>query len=126
MQGKGLQPGSVTFLGVVNALGTLVAFEGGKLAQEQIIRRGFESDVFVASSLVDMHAKCGSIEDLLRVFTGMPTRTAVSWNAMTVACVKCGQPEKAMELAKQMQAQHVKPDSNLYRDLVFMCCHPGY
>ncbi len=41
-----------------------------------------DSDVFVGSSLVDMCAKCGSMDEAWRVFDKMPSRNVVSWNAM--------------------------------------------
>jgi pentatricopeptide repeat protein len=59
MQQEGVQPDSVTFVGVLNACASVVALEEGSFAHEQIIERGWDSDVFVGSSLVDMYAKCG-------------------------------------------------------------------
>jgi pentatricopeptide repeat protein len=42
--------------------------ERGRCIHQQIIESGLESEVSVANSLVDMYAKCGSIEDAWRVF----------------------------------------------------------
>ena len=39
-------------------------------------------DLFVGSSLTDMFAKCGYIEDARQVFDKMCTRDVVSWSAM--------------------------------------------
>jgi pentatricopeptide repeat protein len=39
----------------------------------QIVQSGLDSEVFVGSSLVDMYAKCGSIEGAWRVFNKMPS-----------------------------------------------------
>jgi pentatricopeptide repeat protein len=47
--------------------------EEGRCAHQQIIQSGLESDVFVGSSLVDMYAKCGSIEDARKVLKEMPS-----------------------------------------------------
>jgi pentatricopeptide repeat protein len=63
MQHAGVQPDSVTFVGVLNACASAVALEQGRCVHQQIFQSGLESDVFVGSSLVDMYAKCGSIED---------------------------------------------------------------
>ncbi len=43
---------------------------------------GWDSNVFVGTSLVDMYAKCGSMEDAYRVFNKMSSRDAVTWTAM--------------------------------------------
>ncbi len=69
-----MQPDSVTFVGVANACASLVALEESRCAREQIIQSGWDSDVFVENSLVDIYAKCGSMEDAKRVFNEMPLR----------------------------------------------------
>ncbi len=60
------------------------------------------------SSLVDIYAKCGSIEDAGRVFNKMPSRDVVIWNAMILGCVKRGQGQKALKLFQQMQQEDVR------------------
>jgi hypothetical protein len=44
---------------------------------------GWDSDVFVGSSLVDMYAKCGSMEDDQRVFNNMPPHHLGMWSLAT-------------------------------------------
>ncbi len=58
-----MQPNSVTFVGLLNACASMIALEEGRCVHQQIIQSGFESDVFVGTSLVDMYAKCASNED---------------------------------------------------------------
>jgi pentatricopeptide repeat protein len=71
MQQEGVQPDPVTFVGVLNACASVVALGNGRWAHEQIIENGCESDVFVGNSLVDMYAKCGTMEDACKVFNRM-------------------------------------------------------
>ncbi len=89
MQQEDIWPDPVTFVGVLNACASVLALEEGRRAHEQIIQSGCESDVFVGSSLVDMYAKCGSMEDAQIVFNKMPSRNVVSWNAMLLPHAKC-------------------------------------
>jgi pentatricopeptide repeat protein len=98
MQQEGVQPNSVTFAGVLNACASVVALEDGRCVHQQIVECGWDSNVFVANSLVDMYAKCGSIEDALRVFNKMSFHDVVSWNAMILGHVQFGQGQKALEL----------------------------
>jgi pentatricopeptide repeat protein len=65
--------------GVLNVCANVVALEESRYAHKQIIESGCESDVFVSNSLVDMYAKCGSMEDAGEVFNKMPLRNVVSW-----------------------------------------------
>jgi pentatricopeptide repeat protein len=82
MQQKGVQPDSVAFVGVLNACASVGALEEGRHGHEQIIQSGCDSDVVVESSLVDMYAKCGSMEEAWKVFSKMSSRDVVSWTAM--------------------------------------------
>jgi pentatricopeptide repeat protein len=68
MQQEGMIPNSFTFVQVLNACSISQALEKGRCVHKQIIQGGFESDVFMGNSLVDMYAKCGSIQDAQLVF----------------------------------------------------------
>jgi pentatricopeptide repeat protein len=111
MQQEGVQPDFITFLGVLSACARMEVLEEGRHIHQQIIESGFESNAFVGTSLVDMYAKCGSIEDAWRVFDKMLTRDVVSWNAIILGYVKCGQGHKALALFQQMQQEGIEPDS---------------
>jgi pentatricopeptide repeat protein len=103
---EGVEPVPVNFVGVLNACASVAAaLEEGKGIHEQTVKCGFESDVFVASSLIDMYAKYGSIEDAWTVCNMMPARDVVSWSTMILGYVKCGQDQKALDLFQQ-KGQH--------------------
>jgi pentatricopeptide repeat protein len=121
MQQEGVQPDSVTFVGVLKACVCILALEEGRCVHQQIVEFGWDSDVFVGNSLVDMYAKCGSIEDAWRVFNKMPSRN--TWNAMVLGHVKCGQGQKALELFQQMQLQGVQPNSVTFVGVLKACAN---
>jgi pentatricopeptide repeat protein len=121
MQLEGMKPNSATFAGVVNACASIVALEEGRHAHQQIIRSGCESSVNVQNSLIDMYAKCGSMEDAWRVFNKMASRDVVSWNIMILGHLKCGQRQKALQLFKQMQQEGMKPAPNTFVGVLNAC-----
>ncbi len=110
MQRERVEPDPVTFVAVLNACASIAALEEGRCVEREIIQSGCESHVFVSNALVDMYAKCESIEDACRVFNRMSTRDVVTWNAMILGHVKCGWGQKALVLYKEMQQEGVKPD----------------
>jgi pentatricopeptide repeat protein len=69
-------------VGVLKASANVAVIEEGRCVHQQIMQRGLESDVFVGSSLVDLYAKCGSIEDVGKVLKKMPSQDVVTWTAM--------------------------------------------
>ncbi|KAH8973473.1 hypothetical protein BDL97_01G050500 [Sphagnum fallax] len=121
MQHEGLQPSCVTFTGVLNACASVVALEEGRHAHEQIILCGYDSNEFVQNSLIDMYAKCGSMEDAWRVFSKIPSPHVVSWNAMISGYVRCGQGQNALELFRKMQQEGVQPDGITFVGVLNAC-----
>ncbi|CAK9213803.1 unnamed protein product [Sphagnum troendelagicum] len=111
MQQEGVHPDGVTYVGVLNACASIMALEEGRCAHEQIIQSGYELDAFVGNSLVDMYVKCGSMEDAWSVFNKMPSRDAVTWTAMILGHVNCGQGQKALDIFQQMKEEGVQPDT---------------
>jgi pentatricopeptide repeat protein len=71
MQQKRMSLHTFTFVPVLNACASLQALDEGLRAHQHIIQCGWEADVFVGSCLVDMYAKCGSMEDAQSVFNKM-------------------------------------------------------
>jgi pentatricopeptide repeat protein len=116
MQQEGVQPNCVTFVAVLNACASVIALEEGRCVHHQIIQSGLESDVFVGNSLLDIYAKCGSIEDVWKVFHKMPSRDVVTWNAILGGCAMNGHGVEAMKHFEQMCKEDVQPD-----DITFFC-----
>ncbi len=98
MQHEAMSPDKFTFVQVINACAGLEALEDGRLVHEQLMQSWCHSGVFRCNRLVDMYAKCGSIEEAWRVFNKMPSQNVVTWNARVLEHVKCGQGQKALEL----------------------------
>ncbi|XP_057844763.2 pentatricopeptide repeat-containing protein At1g11290, chloroplastic [Cryptomeria japonica] len=111
MQQVGLQPDCFTFPFVLKACGGLSAIHEGKRIHEQIVEIGLESNVYVGAALVDMHAKCGSMEDARLVFEKMYTRDAVLWSVMIVGYVQSENAPEALSLFNQMLLTDLKPNA---------------
>jgi pentatricopeptide repeat protein len=125
MQQEGVRPDPVTFVGVLNACASLVALEEGRCVHQQIVEYGWDSDVFVVNSLVDMYAKCGSIEDAWRVFNRMPSQDVVTWNAILGGCAMHGHGKEALKHFERMCEEGVQPDDITFICLLSACSHAG-
>ncbi|KAG5226234.1 pentatricopeptide repeat-containing protein [Salix suchowensis] len=93
MREAGPNPDKVTMIEVLSACSTVGALDLGKWVEKNASERGLQHDVYVASALIDMYAKCGSLDDALRVFESMPRKNEVSWNAMISALAFHGQAQ---------------------------------
>jgi pentatricopeptide repeat protein len=108
-------------VGALNAYASVLALEEARCVHQQIIQHGLESDVFVEISLVDMYAKCGSLEDAWSVFNKMPAQNVVTWTAMILGHVECGQGQKALGLFQEMKQEGVDPNSVTLVGVLIAC-----
>jgi len=118
-----VQPNSITFVGVLNACANMEVIEKCKHVHEQIIESGRDSNVFVGSSLVDMYAECGNMEDAWTMFTKMPSQNVLTWNALILGHAKCGQRENALKLFQQMQHEDVRLDFGIFVGVLNSCAN---
>ncbi|XP_024527561.1 putative pentatricopeptide repeat-containing protein At3g23330 [Selaginella moellendorffii] len=123
MESRGLQGNSVTFIGLLKACASLTEKENGKVLEdlELVVKfssldrgmalhslataRGIDTNALVASSLVEMYARCGSVVDAWKVFHGAPKRDVVLWTSLMQGFVENGQSEVVLELFVEMQRE---------------------
>eukprot|EP01018_Ginkgo_biloba_P013178 Gb_21049 [translate_table: standard] len=121
MKMAGVKPDSKAFVSVVSACANLASLEQGMEIHEEIIRSGFQSEIFVGSVLVDMYAKCGGIEKARDVFDKLHQRDVVSWTTMIAGYVQHGEGLEALQLFRQMQLVGVKPNLNTFACVLPAC-----
>lgn len=121
MQQDGFPCNAVSFACGLTACGHLGALERGQEVHAAIAREGFESDVFVSSSLVDMYAKCNSLVEARDVLDAMPFRSLVSWSALITGYAQneCG--KEALYCFEQMQEEGLSPDAMTFASCLKAC-----
>lgn len=122
---EGVKSDPVTFVGILNACSSVVALEEGKLVHEQIVHSGCDSDPHVASSLVDMYSKRGSLDDAVMVFNKITTHNVVSWSVMLAGFAMHGQATEALTHFERMRNKRAEVDRVTFVSLLSACCHGG-
>ncbi|KAG1354166.1 putative Pentatricopeptide repeat-containing protein [Cocos nucifera] len=125
MQLVGVEPNLVTIPCLLPACANIATLMHGKSAHCFSLRKGFSEDVYVASALVDMYAKCGRIRDARTIFDAMPSRNVVSWNAMMGGYAMHGKAKDVMELFNLMQTSPQKPDFITFTCVLSACSQAG-
>nr|XP_012571541.1 pentatricopeptide repeat-containing protein At4g33170 isoform X2 [Cicer arietinum] len=122
MRLAGVQPDEYTFATLVKACSLLTALEQGKQIHANIMKLNCAFDPFVMTSLVDMYAKCGNIEDAYGLFRRMYTRSVALWNAMIVGLAQHGNAEEALNFFNEMKYRGknygIEPEIEHYSCLV--------
>lgn len=125
MQQEGVQPSNVIFSCVLKACGSIGAIGHGRLNHDQIIRNGLASDVVIANTLVDMYARCGSLDEARKVFDELLSPDRVSWNAMISGYAQSGYGVAALKFFAKMQRDGMKPDQITFSCILKACGNMG-
>ncbi|KAJ7295685.1 hypothetical protein O6H91_Y171100 [Diphasiastrum complanatum] len=110
MKQEDVQPNNATYAVLLNACAGVAALEQGKQLHSDIIKSGFKLDVITGNSLIDMYAKCGSIEDAHEVFVKMNEQDVGSWTAMIAGYAHQGLGKEALTFLGQMRREGIKPN----------------
>ncbi|XP_024542713.1 pentatricopeptide repeat-containing protein At4g18520, chloroplastic-like [Selaginella moellendorffii] len=135
MQDEGLEPNARAYIAALKACSSLAIpmvevdeeITSRKVAalHSEIILSGYESEVFVASSLVDAYAKLGNLRGAEQVFGKMPQRSVLAWNSIIRGYVQHGKSERALQLFAQMQDQGSRPDAATFVEAFKACGNLG-
>ncbi|KAJ6774572.1 hypothetical protein OIU79_017879 [Salix purpurea] len=99
MRKEGVGPLSFTFAALFKACGANMNMSLGRQIHGQtILVGGFDEDLHVGNSMIDMYIKCGFLEFGRKVFDEMPKRDVISWTELISAYAKNGNMESAGEL----------------------------
>eukprot|EP01018_Ginkgo_biloba_P030650 Gb_26653 [translate_table: standard] len=110
MQLAGVRPNSVTMVSVLPACAHLRDLHQGKCMHAYITKNGFESNVSVRNTLIDMYAKCGCIDIAWQLFGKMSKVDVISWNAMIAGYAHNGYANEALSIFHQMRLADVIPN----------------
>lgn len=125
MQLADIKPNLVTLISVLPACSDLGALQQGKEVHGSLIRNGFHADVFVASALIDMYAKCGNIKDAYNMFEIFSPKDLPSWNAVIAGYGMHGHGEDVLALFSRMKQTDIQPDHITFVAVLSACSHAG-
>ncbi|KAM3342471.1 putative pentatricopeptide repeat-containing protein [Capsicum galapagoense] len=106
---------------VTKACGILCDYRIGESVHCLALKIGFEGDVYVGSSLVDMYAKCGKIEIARKVFDDMPDRNVVSWSGMIYGYAQMGEDEEALRIFKVALGEGLDVNDFTFSSVIRVC-----
>ncbi|KAI4297805.1 hypothetical protein L6164_037670 [Bauhinia variegata] len=122
----GIRPDRFSMISALNACSLGLYASTGKELYCIALRLGFELDVMIQTSLIDMYGKCGKLDYAERVFDRIPIRNVVAWNAMINSYALNAQPVKAFGSLKIMlQADNLTVDNVTLINLLPSCTQLG-
>lgn len=110
MHKMGIKCNEFTFPSILKACASTKDFVLGNQVHGVVVVTGFESDVYVANTLVVVYAKCGYLVDSRRLFDEIPERNVVSWNAVFSCYTQSDSFREALGLFQEMVCSGSRPD----------------
>ena len=124
-----LRPNHVTMVSILSACAQVGDLDLGKWIHEYVKSEGskaiLESNTFLATALIDMYSKCGSLGKAKDVFEQMVSKDVVSFNAMIMGLAINGEGEEALRLFSKMQELGLCPNSGTFLGVLCACSHSG-
>ncbi|KAJ7965460.1 Pentatricopeptide repeat [Quillaja saponaria] len=121
---KDLMPTEFTLSCLLSAVSKFFPSEQGSQIHSLVIKLGFELDAVVASSLVEMYTKIGSINDALIIFTNMGVRDLITWNTIMMGLTCNGRVSETMDIFEQLIREGTEPD-RVTLCAVLLACNYG-
>ncbi|KAL3536092.1 hypothetical protein ACH5RR_004553 [Cinchona calisaya] len=125
MQEEGIVLDSVAMVNVVNACAKLGAMHKARLVHDYISRKQFSMSVVLGTAMIDMYAKCGSVDSAREIFNRMGIKNVVTWSAMIAAYGYHGRGREALELFFMMLTTGMAPNSITFVSILYACSHSG-
>ncbi|KAG7985721.1 hypothetical protein I3843_03G040900 [Carya illinoinensis] len=125
MRGSGVKPNRVSLLSVLLACGSLGALRKGEWFHNYVIQTGFENDILVVTAVMDMYAKCGSLDLARGLFNEAAGKDIVCWSSMITCYGIHGDGRKAIDLFDAMLEAGLSPNHVTFTCILSACGHSG-
>ncbi|KAJ0971264.1 hypothetical protein J5N97_019223 [Dioscorea zingiberensis] len=123
MLSMNIRPSAIIIVGVLLACTCGVSMRHGKVIHGYIMRKGLLASLSIVVSLIDMYAKCGSIDLAKKIFNMVSDKELPVYNAMLSGFALHGQARETLELYQYMHHFGMKPDETTFTALLSACRH---
>ncbi|XP_076941993.1 pentatricopeptide repeat-containing protein At2g03880, mitochondrial-like [Bidens hawaiensis] len=125
MNKSGIRLDQFSYSAALAAAANLSTLEEGQQLHSLTVKFGFDSYQYVMTHITDMYAKCGEINDVLKLLPEPSARPRVLWNILISAFARHGHFEKAREAFHEMVHTGLQPDHVTFVAILSACSHGG-
>lgn len=120
-----LIPDGFMVVRVLSACAQLGDLNSGEWIDNYVKDIGLGRDLFVGTALIDMYAKCGSMDNAQKVFDQMPERDEVSWSSIIQGYASNSLPKESVDMFLQMHNNNLNPDCFSMVGVLNACARMG-
>ncbi|XP_020233578.1 pentatricopeptide repeat-containing protein At2g29760, chloroplastic isoform X2 [Cajanus cajan] len=122
---KDAKPDQVTLICALCACAQLGAIDFGHWIHIYIKKHDISLNCHLATSLLDMYAKCGDLNKAIEIFCAVERKDVYVWSAMIAALAMYGQGTAALDLFSSMLEANIKPNAVTFTNILCACNHAG-
>nr|XP_043639553.1 pentatricopeptide repeat-containing protein At4g22760 [Erigeron canadensis] len=121
-----IQPDKMTLATVISACSQLGDLSFGSWVEEFYMKQmGITMDDHICTALIDLYAKCGSIDKAFKLFHKLNTKDVVAYTAMILGCGINGKEQIAIKLFNEMMESNIRPNLVTFSGLLTALSHVG-
>ncbi|XVE87208.1 hypothetical protein DITRI_Ditri18aG0097700 [Diplodiscus trichospermus] len=123
---KGHKIDSFVLSGALSTCADLAMLKQGEVIHSQALKTGYDVEMSVCGSLIDMYAKNGNLQAAQSIFSLVSNPDLKCWNAMLGAYSLHGMAEDALKLFEEILKHELRPDQVTFLSLLSACSHGGF
>lgn len=117
MQKEDISPNAFTLVCCLRSCIYIGATVRARGLHAEIISKGWETEVLVGNTLINMYAKWGLLAEAQAVFDKLSVQKVIAWTALITGYVDFGYSQEALSCFDQMRDQGISPDA-----VTLVCC----
>ncbi|XWS42932.1 hypothetical protein CRYUN_Cryun16bG0056200 [Craigia yunnanensis] len=114
-----------TVTSIISACANSGVLELGQQVHALIQKIGHKVDAYLGSSLIDMYAKCGNLDDAQMIFKQTNDMNVVLLTSMISSCALHGQGSEALRLFEFLTSEGITPNEVTFIGVLTACSHAG-
>ncbi|KAF8377115.1 hypothetical protein HHK36_030488 [Tetracentron sinense] len=119
------KPDALTCSFALKACARVLALLEAKQIHSQLLRFGFQADVLLITTLLDVYAKAGDLDCAEQLFDEMGLRDVATWNALIAGLAQGSRPRDALALFSRMRLEGFKPNEVTVLGALSACSQLG-
>ena len=125
METEGVSPDRVTFIICLKACSRATSLVEGEHVHTLAVGAGCDTDIMVATGLIDMYGRCRDVDQAKIVFSKVSVALDVAaYNSLMGAFVRKGRHHEALRLLSEMWTRDVKPNTITFINALSACVAP--
>ncbi|XP_004152881.1 pentatricopeptide repeat-containing protein At3g56550 isoform X1 [Cucumis sativus] len=125
MRSENVDIDGFTLVGLISSCAHLGALNIGVQMHRFARENGLDQSLYVGNALIDMYAKCGSLDQAILIFDRMQRKDIFTWNSMIVGYGVHGRGSEAIYCFQQMLEARIQPNPVTFLGLLCGCSHQG-